>query len=295
MTDLLVYTIIPLILLVLILIAAVYFAWFFLEFLKKYRLNMVKRSLSEKFVYNCYFVTEEDIKSDEQACQIASISYKGYVEKEYEFFYERLDENHLPLHILLNWAKTIVEDLRCAVSPINHVKRWNAFFQSMEYSDLKETHPDYINFGLHELAYLWGVVYYWLKTYVDKMNDVELLNYIESVACRKQFLRPYFYHYKNLADGVNSPLIYEADSTIKSVTKGITSEQTALLWLAIANLTEKTVTKKSLAPSISTITGVGKTAIERNITGSFKESDKVYLAGILEDQMPNLAAQIRKM
>ena len=267
------------------------------EMAKKLKYEILKKKLSENHRYNCYFINENDLKRDSNAAKLAAISYHGYTETSYEVFYKKLSTDRIPINMLVNWTKTIVEDLKTAVSPINHVQNWSRYFDSDEYKDyaIGSVHPDYIVFEDYELSYIWGAVYYWLKVFVEDFDNEDLLHYIEKVACKKQFLRPYFYHYKNLADGKNDTLEVYYTSDSPQQRKTLTAEQTALLWLAIAMMTEDNISKKSLAPAISKISGVGLASIKNKIVGSFKEEDKKIVASIFEDSMPNLAAKIKKM
>lgn len=290
-------TILSLALLLVAFISAVGLAWIVYENIRKIRTNRIKKALSNKCRYQCYFLSERELKEDLSATKLAAISYHGYTDSIYEQFYRKLDVERLPINVLVNWTKTIVEDLLSSVSPINHVQDWDSFFESGEYRDYANmsVHPDFVAFEEHELAYLWGAVYYWLRTFVSNFDNEELLGYIERVACKKHFLRPYFYQYKNLAEGRNDSVESYCTPNVPNATKALTAEQTALLWLAIATLIEKDVAKKSLAPTISKITGVGVASIKSKIVGSFKEEDKRAVASLFEDTMPNLAAKIMKM
>ena len=282
---------------VLVFLFAIIAAWYLLEFIKKMRLKRVKVTLSNIYRYLCLYLTEDDLGKDPAALKLSSISYPGYVDSTYGKFYKNLSVDHFPITVLVNWTRTIVEDLSGSVSPINHLKGWSDYFHSQGYKDIANgsIHPDIIDFEEHELAYLWGAVYYWLKCILVNYNNEELFNHIEKIAIKKDFLRPYFYHYKCLADGI----IYNSnDSNIPTPmsNKGeLTAEQTALLWLAIAQLTEENVVKKSLAPAISRVTGVGETSIRTKIVGSFKEEDKKVVASIFTNTMPRLAEKIMKM
>lgn len=282
---------------ILIFIFAVIASSLVLGFIQKMRLKRVKVKLSNKYRYHCYYLTEDDLGKDPAALKISSISYPGYVDATYGQFYKNLSIEHFPITVLVNWTRTIVEDLTGCVSPINHLKGWSDYFHSQGYKDAANgsIHPDIIDFEEHELAYLWGAVYYWLKCILENYNNEELFNHIEKIAIKKDFLRPYFYHYKCLADGI----IYNSDDSNippPMSSKGeLTAEQTALLWLAIAQLTEENVVKKSLAPAISRVTGVGETSIRTKIVGSFKEEDKIVVASIFKETMPRLADKVMKM
>jgi hypothetical protein len=282
---------------ILLFMIAAIVVWQIMEYVKKRKFNYLKAKLTNKHKYQCFYITENDLKEDPAATELSSISYPGYVDSTYGRFYKNLTVEHLPINVLVNWTRTIAEDLIASVSPVNHVASWNDYFHSEEYKAYANSsvHPDIVEFEEHELAYIWGAVYYWLKCIIPNYNNEEVLNYIEKVAIKKEFLRPYFYHYKRLATGSESlPDDKYGPSPLTS--KGeLTAEQTALLWLAIAMLTEDNVTKKSLAPAISRVSGVGEQSIRCKIVGSFKETDKAAVASIFKETMPNLAEKIMKM
>ena len=270
-------------------------AWLIIGKIKELNFNRIKAKLSQKYKYTCYYLNENDLKKDPNATKLSSVSYHGYVDATYGKFYKNLTVEHLPINVLINWTRTIAEDIINSVSPVNHVASWSDYFHSKEYKGCVQAsvHPDLVEFEEHELAYLWGAVYYWLKIIIDYDNE-EVLDHIETVAIQKDFLRPYFYHYKRMAIGED--VIYDSKSGYPLSPKGeLTAEQTALLWLAIATLTEGSVTKKGLAPAISRVTGVGVQSIRCKIVGSFKESDKIVVSSIFKDTMPHLAEKIMKM
>lgn len=277
-------------------LSAILLAWFIIGQMKKRNFNKLKTKLSQKYKYNCYYLKEYDLKKDPAAIKLSSISYPGYVDAAYGKFYKNLTVEHLPITVLINWTRTIAEDIISSVSPVNHVASWSDYFHSQEYKYYASSsvHPDLIEFEEHELAYLWGAVYYWLKCVVVDYNNEEVFNHIETVAIRKDFLRPYFYHYKRLATGMDA-ISDDKSESVMSPKGELTAEQTALLWLAIATLTEENVTKKSLAPAISRVTGVGVQSLKSKIVGSFKERDKEVVSSIFADTMPHLAEKIMKM
>lgn len=283
-----------------ILVGAVMSAWGAIEIVKRLRLERVKRKLSDKFGYHCYYLKEQDIKKDEQAKRLASISHHGYTEKSFEDYYMRLTEERLPIVVLLNWTRTIVDDLLNAVSPIGHAQRWNDFFHSQAYKDYSNTsvHPDFFYvLKDHELAYLWGAVYYWLKCLSEGFDNQDLLLVIENLACRKMFLRPYFYHFKNIADGNcdENYLMQTGCGTEKNTPSRLDAGPTCCLLLGVANLTEDAVNKSALEPVVAKITGGSKNYIHTIIMGTLKTKHKEDAAQMVESAMPHLAEKIRKL
>ena len=286
--------------LIFILVGAVLFAWFVMELVKRLRLEKVKRDLSDKHRYHCYYLKEQDIKKDEQAKRLASFSHNGYVERSFEDYYMRLTEERLPIVVLVNWTRTIVEDLLNAASPISHAKCWNDFFHSQVYKEYSNSsvHPDFIqDIKDYEIAYLWGAVYYWLKCLSEEFENPELLQTIENLACRKMFLRPYFYHFKNIADGNNdgSNIMQTSIGSEKKNQNRLDAGPTCCLLLGVANMTEETVNKTALEPVVAKMTGGSKQYVHTLIMGAMNAKHKEEAAKIVEIAMPKLAEKIRKL
>ncbi|MBR2291563.1 MAG: hypothetical protein IJ868_04535 [Prevotella sp.] len=253
----------------------------------------VKQRLTGEFEYHHYYLTENSLKQEKNAREFAAILHTGYVDSWFGDYYCNLSEEHLPLNIFVNWTRTIVEDLLSSVNPINHVCGWDNYLRNTDSFNPLLRKGD-IYFENYEIAYLWGGVYYWLHCLTPGFNNEGLLRQIEEVACRKKYLSPYFLLFKNMANGIE----FEHSMTFMplekaSQTRPITSEQTALLWLAIAKLSEGEVkNKKNLAPVIHNLTGVGEKSLALKIVGAFKDEDKKALTDIVEEQMPNLADKI---
>ena len=260
----------------------------FKVYMRKYGRHMPAR-------YICYYYNDKQIKDDESASKIAKIAYRAYTDEVFDDYQERLDEKRLPLSTLVNWARTIAEDLAEHPSPVLRVRNWFEYFNSDKYQWMSMVFPFCLDFYAHEMAYIWGAVYYWLKVEISDFNCNDVLSYIEEVACKRKFARFYFYHFKKSAGGDMTESIETYLQSSK--TKGeITAEQTALLWLAIAKLTEGEVkNKKDLAPVIHQLTGFGKSSLEIKICGIFKDDDKEKVANIIVGQMPKLAQKVREI
>lgn len=257
--------------------------------------NPFRKRFRHKFEYHPYYLSERSLKSDKDAKDFAAILHAGYVNSWFDEYYGNLSEERLPLHVFVNWTRTIVEDLMASVNPINHVNSWDSFFRHPEPALNKILRQESIIFEDYELAYLWGGVYYWLKCIVPGFENDSLLRQIETVACHKKYLIPYFRLFKNLANGIEEDYstVFETASNPASE-RTITSEQTALLWLAIAKQSEGEIrNKKKLAPLIHQLTGVGEKSLELKITGAFKDEDKKALINIVESHLPHLAEKIR--
>ncbi len=252
-----------------------------------------KKRFLGKYIYHNYYLTEKNLTSDPRAKKIASVIHSGYVNTWYEDYYSNLSEEHLPLNVFVNWTRSIADDLLESVNPINNVKGWDNYLHNPSSFD-NIFRQESVIFEDFEQAYIWGGVYYWLKCFAKDFNNELLLNQIEEVACRKKYLTPYFMLFKNMANGIETDYSMSFNCTESNISdKSITSEQTALLWLAIAKQSEGEIkNKKKLAPVIHRLTGVGEKSLAQKLCGVFKDEDKRTLINIIEGQLPNLANKI---
>lgn len=78
--------------------------------------------------YYCFYYSDKQIIGDKSAERLAKMAYPAYTDPSFDDYQERLDENRLPLHLLINWTRTIAEDLSEHPSPVLRVKNWFAFF-----------------------------------------------------------------------------------------------------------------------------------------------------------------------
>ena len=225
---------------------------------------------------------------------MTQISAHGYIDSDFDSYYERLSEDHFPQDVLINWVKTIVDDLEQDIAPAKRVYFWDQYFHSSEYANFF-LNSDYVNFSEHEMAYLYGAVYYWLKCFSKKNISEDVFKHLEVIASRKNYAKPYFLFFKEMAEG------NDQENTVMANTPScLTSSQTALLWLAIAFTTEEASAenppkKKDLAPVISQITGFGASSINQHLKGSFSEKDKKAVVSIIKNVMPKLAERVEKL
>ncbi len=269
---------------------------FLASFLSSRHKGRFGRRFLGKYKYHKYYLTEQSLRTDEKAKEFASVLHGGYVNMWYDEYYSIVLEERLPLHIFVNWTRSIVEDLMESINPIHNVQGWDNYLHNIDSLDtILQT--ECILFEDYELAYLWGGVYYWLKRLTPNFDNERLLLKIEEVACRKKYLTPYFMMFKNMANGIEEDISINFTSSAKpSFEKQITSEQTALLWLAIAKQSEGEIkNKKKLAPVIHQLTGVGEKSLELKICGTFKDEDKNVLTTIVKDQLPHLADKIQNV
>ena len=156
-----------------------------------FRLRILKSFLST-YDYHCYYLTDKDIKIDPRANIMSTVYQSGYVSRRLDSYMERIDETHLPLKVLINWTRTIAEDLQESSSPVIRVHSWEKLFQSSAYRDRSEKESDYILFSDIELAYLWGGISFWLRYLTDMLVSDDLNCAIADAFCKKRYLLPYF-------------------------------------------------------------------------------------------------------
>ena len=232
--------------------------------------------------YTNYYNTNEDIRLDERASKLSEIIHNGYVDGWFDHYYKRLTESHLPIIVLMNWIRTIVEDIEHSISAPAKVEKWNVYFHSDDYNE-KTTMEEYIDFDDSELAYLWGAVYYWIKCFHSESENKTLLDTIE-------YVKPFFYHFKKQFGEITDEEDYHKEQ------QGFSNGEISTFIFAVATLTEgKTPVKKSLAPVIARISGYGESTIGQKLKGNFNENDKRNVGDVIHVVMPKLAEKVRKL
>lgn len=216
----------------------------------KYLLYKFYKSLpSGRFKF--YYTNDKSIKADAQAKKMAEICHHGYADNSYDDIYERLSEFNFPIMILINWARSIVDDLSISSFPVNQVIVWNDYLNNSGKSLRHSFHPSFIDFKDHELAYLWGAVYYWLKCLLGNKNT-KVFALIEEIGMHKKYAQPYFLYFKQLADN-DSQLIDEDETELKARLKealtlpdSVTAKQKVRMELACRLMEKSGVTKTVL-------------------------------------------------
>lgn len=148
--------------------------------------------------FHFYYITDNDIKADPKAYEVARICQQGYVDPYFDEVYKCLSEFNLPSHFLINWTRSIAEDLQKSSMPITQIEVWNKYLDRVGTKLLHTLHPILGNeFAEHEKTYLWGAVYYWIKHFSDCVDKAEILENIERQGVAKPFTRPYFDLFRN--------------------------------------------------------------------------------------------------
>ena len=201
--------------------------------------------------FKFYYTTDKSIKADVQAQKMAEICHHGYSDSSYDDIYERLSEFNFPVMILINWVRSIVDDLTITSFPVNQVIVWNDYLNRSGKSIIHTIHPAFLEFEDHELAYLWGAVYYWLKCLSDYKNT-KVLTIIEEMGMRKKYAQPYFLYFKQLAEN-DSQLIYENEAELRAklaealtMPNSVTAKQKVRMELACRLMEKSGVTRTVL-------------------------------------------------
>lgn len=148
----------------------------------------------KKFVlgrYNAYYITEEDILNDDRARKMIPIISRGYGYGLEEYM-SQISEDRLPPCVVLNWVRSIAEDVTNSALPALKVKKWHDFIvkSAGEHFVIKNT--DFIELERYEECYIWGCVNRWLELYEPAIMNEELRESIYRTACPKKYLKPYF-------------------------------------------------------------------------------------------------------
>ena len=156
--------------------------------------------------FHFYYTSDKQIKEDAKAMKMAEICHHGYVDSQYDYYYNRLSEYHFPILILINWTRTIVDDLVKSSFPVNQVIIWDDYLRRCGDGVLKSIHPAFLEYNDHELAYLWGAVYFWLRNLTEDFCNEELFSNIEKVGTKKTYAKPYFEFFRSQTNGATLPV-----------------------------------------------------------------------------------------
>ena len=151
-------------------------------------IKVLRVMMSKGSKCHCYYLSDNDIKCDALAYEVALIAEKGFADSYLGRYYKPLSDEHLPLFVLLNWTRTVAEDICSAPVAVPRLNEWRRFFSSRSYRWRLKT--EYIKLGDHEWAFLWGAVFYWIcRTDCSKAG---IAGYLEQQACPLLFLQRYF-------------------------------------------------------------------------------------------------------
>ena len=141
--------------------------------------------------YNSYYKTDKDILNDERAKRMLSVIARGY-KQDLEDYMFRISEDRLPPCIVMNWVRSVSEDLSQAAIPVVNIKKWHHNMILLSSDESVATKADSIDMKNYEECFIWGCIVRWLELFEKDILDDELKNEIFQVACPKRYLKPYY-------------------------------------------------------------------------------------------------------
>lgn len=174
----------------------------------------LRKKYKRKYVagrYNAYYKTDDDILRDERAKRMLPVIGRGY-KQDLENYMTRISEDRLPPCIVLNWVRSISEDLAQAALPVVNIKKWhqNIILLSSDRSVVAKA--DSIDLKNYEECFIWGCIVRWLELFENDILDEDLRNEIFHVACPKRYLKPYY----NITSMTQEEKIKIAEAIMKS-------------------------------------------------------------------------------
>ena len=159
----------------------------------------LRRKLSV-YGYQWFYTNIDSMKNDERCMQIYPILKDLYVKgSSFSAFLPRLSEERMPLNVIMNWARSVSEDLFVAPVPAAKLDQWNHYWKSRLYAKVSFFHSEFPIYEEHEMGCIWGVVFMWLIINYDKDIEDPLLKRILQLACKEKTAAPYFMHFYNAA------------------------------------------------------------------------------------------------
>ena len=178
-------------------------------FLERFNNKRKKRFVVGK--YNSYYKTDNDILCDERAKRMLPVIGRGY-KQDLEDYMSRISEDRLPPCVVLNWVRSISEDLSQAALPVVNVKNWHQNMILLSSEKNVATKPDSIDMKDYEECFIWGCIVRWLELFENDILDDDLKNEIFHVACPKRYLKPYY----NITSMTQEEKIKIAEALLKS-------------------------------------------------------------------------------
>lgn len=164
---------------------------------------LLKRELSV-FGYHCFYLDNSSMKKDANCMRLIPILRELYIkDSSFNIYCSRLSEERLPIIVMINWARSVAEDLFAAPLPSVKLDQWNHFWKSKLYTRMTFWHSDFPKYEDYEMGCLWGAIYLWLVLCFDKDINDPLLQRIVQLACKEKTAVPYFYHLYNAARNIN--------------------------------------------------------------------------------------------
>ena len=180
-----------------------------ISFSERLRITRKKKFVAGK--YNSYYKTDKDILCDERAKRMLPVIGRGY-KQDLEDYMTRISEDRLPPCIVMNWVRSVSEDLSQAALPVVNIQKWHQNMILLSSNGSVATKADSIDLTNYEECFIWGCILRWLELFENDILDDDLRNEIYQVACPKRFLKPYY----NITSMTQEEKIKIAEAIMKS-------------------------------------------------------------------------------
>ena len=174
----------------------------------------LRRKRKKKYIagkYYSYYKTDDDILSDERAKRMLPVIVRGY-KRDLEDYMSCISEVRLPPCVVMNWVRSVSEDLSKAALPVVNIKKWHQNMILLSSDVNVATKADSIDLKNYEECFIWGCVVRWLELFENDILDDDLKNEIFQVACPKKYLKPYY----NITSMTQEEKIRIAEAIMKS-------------------------------------------------------------------------------
>lgn len=161
--------------------------------------------------YNSYYKSDCDILLDKRAKEMLPVIGRGY-KQDLDDYMTRISEDRLPPCVVLNWVRSISEDLSHAALPVVNIKKWHQNILLLSSDDNVAVKADSIDLTNYEECFIWGCIVRWLDLFEHDILDDDLKSEIFRVACPKRYLKPYY----NITSMTQEEKVKIAEAIIKS-------------------------------------------------------------------------------
>lgn len=161
--------------------------------------------------YNSYYKSDCDILLDKRAKEMLPVIGRGY-KQDLDDYMTRISVDRLPPCVVLNWVRSISEDLSQAALPVVNIKKWHENMLLLSSDDNVAVKADSIDLTNYEECFIWGCIVRWLDLFEHDILDDDLKNEIFHVACPKRYLKPYY----NITSMTQEEKVKIAEAILKS-------------------------------------------------------------------------------
>lgn len=200
--DYIIYLILSLFATTLILLIGGFIGSFFVKLFYTIDNARLKQKLSV-YGYRCYYLNYSSMTKDANCMRLIPILKELYVKgSSFNAYCARLSEERLPINVMINWARSVSEDIFTAPIPSVKLDQWNLYWKSSLYTRMTFLHSDFPEYEDYEMGCLWGTIYLWLILIFEKDINDPLLQRIAQIACKEKTAVPYFGYLYNAARNI---------------------------------------------------------------------------------------------